>query len=183
MTGVTDFQTMNQLFNSLGSCLIASLIPILLPWVELTAAEGSLRVIENTFSKIYLENYSSGAAVFSGEGAPSGNLWSLAEPIKNGNFLSLLLYGVCNLYVLFSIADFSKKRTFLSILALALSFATFGLHPTLDSNRLSTVHGLVFLSMGLLFGDFLPVLPLVALLYPPSHQGATLAQKGVHLVY
>ncbi len=90
--------------------------------------EGGFQVIEKVFSRIYLENYQFSGQIY--EPMVTGNLWSLVSPMKNGNFISLLLYGSLVMYVVFfSLRDFSSKRLIHSFLLIFQSVLTFGLFP------------------------------------------------------
>ncbi len=60
----------------------------------------------------------------------TGNLWSLINPMKNGNFISLLLYGFVMMYVIFFVLrDFSSKKLVHSFILTAQVYLTFGLFP------------------------------------------------------
>ena len=79
-----------------------------LPWIQLVSGEGGFKQAEEIMSKIYLENYPI-QTLFAKE--CTANLWSLVQPMKNGNFISLLVFGSSQLIVFFLILkDFSKKK-------------------------------------------------------------------------
>ena len=96
----------------------------------------------------------------------TGNLWSLVAPIKNGNLISLLVYGSINLYVLFTIKDYSKKRLFQTLLWVFLIQASVGLIPASDTLRLSTIHILISLIIGTLYSDYIVFAGIASILYP-----------------
>jgi hypothetical protein len=78
-------------------------------------------------SKIYLENYPDQAL---SQPSITGNLWSLIQPMKNGNFLSLLLFGSTHLLVFFLLLkDFSRKKLLQTFLFLSLTQVLLGLYP------------------------------------------------------
>lgn len=122
-----DIQNLNQLFGNLSTTAMIGFLVLALPWVPLVSAGGSFDLIEETLSLIFLENYKSVMVIQ--DGLLTGNIWSLVEKMQNGNFVSLLLYGLSYIYILFSLRNFNKKRVIIAILWQSLAVALFAIHP------------------------------------------------------
>ena len=109
----------------------------------------------------------------------TGNLWSLINPMKNGNFISLLLYGFVMMYVIFFVLrDFSSKKLVHSFILIAQACITFGLFPSSHSDplRLQTLQALSLCLMSVCHPDFISIVPIVQLNHTPRSAIVAISQ-------
>ena len=139
---------MQQFFNRLTTMLMIFLITMSMCWLPLITSDNGFSVFESMSSKIYLENYDKEFMV--NVSLITGNVWSFFNMIKNGNLVSLIIFGLCNIIVIFSIRTMTKKRFFKNLLWIFLSLTIFGI----STNRLHTIHSLILIFMGLLYNEF-----------------------------
>ena len=139
---------MQQFFNRLTTMLMIFLITMSMCWLPLITSDNGFSVFESMSSKIYLENYDKEFMV--NVSLITGNVWSFFNMIKNGNLVSLIIFGLCNIIVIFSLRTMTKKRFFKNLLWIFLSLTIFGI----STNRLHTIHSLILIFMGLLYNEF-----------------------------
>lgn len=156
-----DFTVINQLFNRLSTVVMLFLGSTLLIWLPLIAAGEGVEIAENIASKVLLENYKPYDVVY----PLTGNLWSLLDRPKNGNLISIIIFGLCSIYLVFQLRTITQKRLLKYFLWLFLTLSTFGvLH-----SRAHTLHTLITVLLGLLYTDFQPFLTMISLLYPLAY--------------
>jgi hypothetical protein len=116
------------MMNNVSSVAMIMLIVTVVPWVQVASSGEGFENIEKIVSRMYLENYKEILDTF--DHLIRGNLWALIAPLKNGNMISLTLYGFSLFYSLYSLANFTPKTLLRTLLSIFLLLSTFGLNPT-----------------------------------------------------
>lgn len=118
-----------------------------MPWIELITSDQGFNLVEKVFFRIYLENFSDLPSLLSTQ-TLSGNIWSLLPAPTNGNFISLLLYGLLLLLLLLKLRRNGSHSLTIDHLFLTLSISLFLPLSLLHLTPASSSHiSLVLLSL------------------------------------
>lgn len=150
------------------------LVATLASWSPAIISHDGIDMIFTAGSRLYLENYKKIDLIY----AISGNIWNLFEMIKNGNLISIILFGLCNMVSLINIQTLNKRKFIKSILLITLSVLVFGI----VYKRLTIIITLIIILMGVLFTEFQIFFASISLVYTLSYVSQDRNESNTHIM-
>lgn len=118
-----DFTQINVIFNRITSIFMAFLVVTLITLLPIITLNDGFTLLESVLSRIFLENYTNYESTL----IVTGNQWSLYDLMKNGNFISILLFSFTNIFSILNLASLTSKRLLRIVMLIFLSVLLFGI--------------------------------------------------------
>ena len=103
---------LHRLFNRLSTIVMIFLGTQLIIWLPILTAGDGVLLAEKVASKLYLENYDELATSYN----LTGNIWNIIDALKNGNLISIILFGFFNMYMISKLTTMTKRSLISHIL-------------------------------------------------------------------